>query len=267
MPWNAFEARARVVLVAGFCLLFPLAAPGQVVDELELESVQPSGSEPAEGTRPDLEQVAMTIIDQTNAFREEQGLSPVERNENLMEAAKYFAQFMARTDKYGHTADGKRPSERAKEHGYEYCIVTENIAYQYSSAGFETAELATKFVEGWKNSPGHRKNMLDKDVTQTGVAVARSDKTGNYYAVQMFGRPKSAQFEFKITNESSETVEYQIGERSFPLPPRYTRTHQRCRPAELVVQLADGKKKSVKPDDGAHFTITGTEGKLNLTTK
>ncbi len=35
-----------------------------------------------------------------------------------------------------------------------------------------------------------RKNMLAPEVTETGVAVARSGKTGRYYAVQMFGRPR-----------------------------------------------------------------------------
>jgi uncharacterized protein YkwD len=43
-------------------------------------------------------------------------------------------------------------------------------------------------VEGWKRSPGHRRNLLAREATQTGVAVARSDQ-GYYYAVQLFGRP------------------------------------------------------------------------------
>lgn len=38
-----------------------------------------------------------------------------------------------------------------------YCIVSENIAHQYNSLGFTTEELAEQFVQGWKNSPGHRK--------------------------------------------------------------------------------------------------------------
>lgn len=36
---------------------------------------------------------------------------------------------MAKTGKYGHAADGRKPAERAAAHGYEYCIVRENIAY------------------------------------------------------------------------------------------------------------------------------------------
>ena len=42
----------------------------------------------------------------------------------------------------------------------------------------------------------------DPDVTETGVAVARSEKTGYYYGVQMFGRPKSAAVVFKVENRA-----------------------------------------------------------------
>ena len=45
--------------------------------------------------------------------------------------------------------------------------------------------------------------MLDADATETGISVARSEHTGYYYAVQMFGRPKSDAIEFQISNRSS----------------------------------------------------------------
>jgi uncharacterized protein YkwD len=115
----------------------------------------------------------------------------VTANPVLARTVRDFVDFMARTDRYGHEADGKQPADRARGHGYDYCLVSENIAYQYNSAGFRTAALARDFVEGWKHSPQHRKNMLEPAATQTAVAVARSEKSGRYYAVQMFGRPKS----------------------------------------------------------------------------
>jgi uncharacterized protein YkwD len=141
--------------------------------------------------RVDLSGAERLIVDATNAFRREEGLGPVKSDAALGHAARDFAEFMARTDRYGHTADGRNPGDRATGNGYGYCLVAENIAYQYNSAGFRTAELARGFVEGWKHSPGHRKNMLDPAATDTAVAVARSASSGRYYAVQMFGRPKS----------------------------------------------------------------------------
>ncbi|MBN9119626.1 MAG: CAP domain-containing protein, partial [Planctomycetes bacterium] len=197
------------------------------------------------------------IVDRTNAFRKGEGRAPVATNADLAAAARYFADYMAANDEYGHTADGKGPGDRAKAHGYEYCIVLENIAYAFDSRGFDTGPLADEFFNGWKASPGHRKNMLDPDVTETAVAVARSAKTGYYYAVQMFGRPRSLAIEFKIENRSGEPVRYAVGGRTFELPPRVTRTHTRCRPAEVTFRWP-GKEAgtAVKPANGDRFAVT-----------
>ena len=75
------------------------------------------------------------------------------------------ARFMARADHYSHEADGKTPAQRAQEQGYAYCIVLENIASLYSSEGFGTQELADRVMQGWKQSQGHRENMLDPSET------------------------------------------------------------------------------------------------------
>src|SRR5205807_238503 len=116
-------------------------------------------------------------------------------------------------------------------------------AYEFNAGGFSTEDLATKFVVGWEQSPGHRRNMLDLDVTETGVAVARSETNGYYFAVQVFGRPKSLALHFKVMNESGDTATYRIGEKTFTLPPRYTRTHEQCRPTEATFVLPAGEKK------------------------
>ncbi|HUP98269.1 MAG TPA: CAP domain-containing protein [Usitatibacter sp.] len=138
----------------------------------------------------DVDRVEKIVVAETNEFRKEQRLTATAPETALRRTAEAFAAFMARTDKYGHEADGRSPGERAKSHGYDWCRVSENISYQWSSADFETAELAARLVEGWKKSPGHRRNMLDPSVTETAVAVARSPRSGKYYAVQMFGRPR-----------------------------------------------------------------------------
>jgi uncharacterized protein YkwD len=149
-------------------------------------------SGPALAQRPDLDAVEQLIVEATNEFRRGEGLRTVTTSPVLARTVRDFADFIARTDRYGHEADGKQPSDRARAHGYDYCLVSENIAYQYNSAGFRTAALARDFVEGWKQSPQHRKNMLEPDAVDTAVAVARSDRSGKYYAVQMFGRAKSS---------------------------------------------------------------------------
>ena len=243
------------------------AALAQSTEEGTEESLSAGTAITDDAQRPDLDEAEQLIVKQTNAFRRENDLKPVEVNPKLEETAQYFADYMARTQKYGHTADGQRPSERAKNHGYEYCIVSENIAYQYSSAGFSTEELANKFFTGWKESPEHRKNMLDSDVTETGVAIARSSETGYYFGVQMFGRPKSKQFQFTVTNEAGETVEYKLGDRSFTLPARYTRTHGQCRPTKITFQLAPGETTTLAASDADRFTVTKENGQLEVKTE
>jgi uncharacterized protein YkwD len=241
-------------------LFMPAWAHAQSTEEHNTEVIRTPRIKPSKNEKkPDLERVARIIIDRTNAFRKEEGRKKVEPNPRLTQAAKYFAGYMAKNDRYGHHADGRRPADRAKKFGYDYCIVLENIAYEYDSQGFETDELGKAFFEAWKHSPGHRRNMLDGDVTDTGVAVARSEKTGYYYAVQMFGRPHSMAIEFTVVNRSDARVTYQVGKQSFPLAPDYTRTHTRCRPAKVTFKLPGSETKSVEPQRGARFVITGDD--------
>ena len=146
---------------------------------------------PAVGASPDLGRVEAAIVESTNQFRRDEGLRTVDVDRKLARAARAFANYMADTDRYGHEVDGKKPSQRVKIQGYDYCLVSENIAYQYSSRVLSTEELGGRYFEGWKNSPGHRRNMLEPAARDTAVAVAQS-ATGYYYAVQLFGRPQSA---------------------------------------------------------------------------
>src|SRR5438105_2176155 len=113
---------------------------------------------------PDLARVARLLAQATNQFREENGRAPLKTNQNLTRTAQEFADFMARTDKYGHTADGKQPWQRMAEHHYEYCLAAENIAWESSTAPFTSDKLAQSLMNAWERSPEHRKNLLDPDV-------------------------------------------------------------------------------------------------------
>ena len=140
----------------------------------------------------------------------------------------------------------------------------------FSTTGFDTAELAQRFVWGWKDSPPHRRNILDRDVTETGVAIAQSEQTGVFYAVQMFGRPKSLAIEFSITNSTEQDIRYRIQGGTFELPPRYTRTHTRCRPADVeLLAKADeadepGLVDTIRPQAGEAFQIAGESGQVRF---
>lgn len=243
------------------------AAPGvtQTEEEHSVQIVSAEDVGPFRPTEhPDLKQVAAKIVAQTNALRTEQGLSELKVDPRLRQTAQDFASYMADSNRYGHTADGRRPSQRVKDHSYNFCIVSENIAFHFFTQGLATQALADRTARGWKNSPGHRRNMLKPYVTEIGVAVSQSDSTGVYYAVQMFGRPRSAALEFQILNRTETTVQYSIGDQTFSLPPSYRRTHQQCRPDTLRLKQQDQVLAEHQIRNGDALTVTAKDGTLQL---
>lgn len=218
---------------------------------------------------PDPEQAARSIVEQTNLMRRSAGISAVTVDPQLTAAARQFAVFMASSDRYAHDADGRQPAERATAQGYDFCRVAENIAYQYSSAAFETIELATRFQRGWETSPGHRRNMLDAEATETGVALAPAPRSKRWYAVQLFGRPAALRMRFEIANRSPLALAYTLGSAVHNLPPRMTRQHETCRAEPLVMRLpGQGGPTTVQPIGGDSFVIeasgTGTSALFGL---
>lgn len=133
-------------------------------------------------------QVEVRVLVLVNDMRVEHGLKPLEPEPRLDDTATYFAGYVAATGALDHGADGSTPAMRVKQRGYAYCAVAENIAYEYSSRGFTPDALARNFVQGWRDSPTHRANILRATLTETGVGVAGGG-ANEYYAVQLFSRP------------------------------------------------------------------------------
>lgn len=205
--------------------------------------------------------VEQNIVEQINEFRQSQGRSSVEVDRALQATAEDFARYMAETGRYGHGADGRTPAQRVTAHGYEYCLILENIGYSFDSTGFTQRELVEGFVQGWINSPDHRRNLVDPDVVETGVALARNGNT--FYAVQLLGRPKSMQIVFQLVNRTPRKLEYTLDGETFPLPPRYTRTYYRCRPPQLTFEDTG---RTIHVEHGDQFVITaGGNGDVRIT--
>ncbi|HTU91589.1 MAG TPA: CAP domain-containing protein [Gemmataceae bacterium] len=248
------------------CLSLPLPARAQIVEPDNSDSIHPgSSTQSVPDSSVDLKQAGQQIFSLTNRFRAQQGRGELKINAELSRAAQKFADYLARTDTFSHTADGKRPSQRIREHGYRYCLVAENIAMEYNSAGFTTTALARAFVTGWRHSPEHRKNLLDGDLEDLGVGIARSKQTGRFYSVQDFGRPKSKAIVFRISNEADTTIRYTVDGQSFTLDPHYTAAHTRCRPPELDLPNARGKGEGTRegeetfyPKKDTHYVIQGS---------
>jgi uncharacterized protein YkwD len=254
--------RIRLLLIA--CPLWAWAALVQGMESSE----DPWRRE----QKPHLSRVASIILLQTNQLRQAQGLLPVYSQPDLTAAAEYFAHYMARTNRYGHGADGRQPSERVSRQGYDYCILMENIASQQSLGEVTAAQLAREFIEGWQRSDEHRENILDPDVIDIGVAVAYSQETGAYFAVQMLGRPRYTALEFSVSNETSSDLQYTIAQKSsgkhFFLAPGATRFHRQCRPSRLQFMTASTRKGlNTVFSHGAYFIVyEGEDGALQIQT-
>ncbi len=79
---------------------------------------------------------------------------------------------MAAHDKLDH--DAAHPfAERIRKSGFDAAVAVENIG-----AGYHTLAEA---VSGWRDSPPHRANMLNKSVTHMGIAATYAQ--GSKYKV------------------------------------------------------------------------------------
>jgi uncharacterized protein YkwD len=245
---------------------FSRAQEEQAHDETQIVPESAKDSGPTE-TR-DKPDVARRIVEQASEFREEQNRGKLTVSKELTTAAESFAHYMARHHRYGHSADERTPAERAEAKGYEYCIVRENIAYQFSTRELTVDVLASRNSDGWEESPEHRENLLDPDVTEIGVGVAQSADTGYYFAVQLLGRPKSAAIKFEVANQSTTAIDYELDGKSYNLKPRQIRTHERCRPPEAVVQWPKSlgrEPETLRPAAGDRFVVEGkTETEVRI---
>ena len=105
-----------------------------------------------------------------NGYRKQNGLKPVTLNAELTAAAKAHARDLAKWDRISHYgSDGSNPWDRVKRAGYNARVAAENV-------GTGQASIDEVF-KGWKESPGHNKNLLMADVEHIGIALVQEPKT------------------------------------------------------------------------------------------
>jgi uncharacterized protein YkwD len=140
---------------------------------------------------PVLADTAQSVLAAINTARSKAGCAPLRLNSRLTAAARTHAKSMAEQNFFGHAGkDGSRFSSRIKRQGYSFRAAAENIAAGQRSAG--------QVVQNWLKSSGHRRNILDCRMTETGIAMVYQpdDKPlrGSryplrYYWVQVFAAP------------------------------------------------------------------------------
>ncbi len=131
------------------------------------------------------------VLAAVNKARAGAGCAALSVNAKLVAAAQGHAKAMAEQNFFGHASkNGGKFSNRIKAQGYSYSKVAENIAAGQSSAA--------KVMATWLGSAGHRKNILDCALTETGIAVVYQPDDQplkgqsfamKYYWVEVFARP------------------------------------------------------------------------------
>lgn len=120
------------------------------------------------------EDLEYRIFELTNEEREKEGLDPLVWNEDLAELARAHSLDMVERDFFSHdNPDGLSPFDRMKSAGIKYSYAAENIA-----AGQTSPE---ETIADWMNSEGHHKNILNPDLKELGVGLARGGEYGIYW--------------------------------------------------------------------------------------
>ncbi|MCV2871618.1 CAP domain-containing protein [Defluviimonas sp. WL0050] len=157
------------------------------------------------------------ILAELNYHRCKKGLHELKQATGLRKVAGTHAKWMARSQQLSHrstVAGQATAAARLKSSGIRFRAGSENIGYiaryqldgrrflirDRANCGFATnggqmipphsyASMARTIVDLWMGSPKHRRNILDRKVTQVGSAVGfdpRSEYCGRLYVSQSF---------------------------------------------------------------------------------
>ena len=118
------------------------------------------------------------LFDAANSERAQRSLPALQWDESLAAAARKHANRMAFYNVLEHQLSGEPDlRERLTEAGARFSMIAENIAVAPNSQTIHS---------GWMHSPGHRKNILNPDLTAVGIAAVRG--SGGLFAVQDFSQ-------------------------------------------------------------------------------
>lgn len=140
-----------------------------------------------------------SLIDLVNLDRQNSGVATLTESTVLNQAAYLKAQDMLANDYFAHISpQGTSPWFWFDETGYSYRYAGENLAIGF----LESNEVN----QAWLDSPSHRKNIMNENYTEIGIAVVSGEFQGNYttVVVQLFGKPQS-QIAKVISKSSSQS--------------------------------------------------------------
>lgn len=119
-------------------------------------------------------------FDLVNAERVAHNLSILEYSAGISETARKHSVDMSKHHYFDHVnLQGESPFDRLDKDDWKYRAAAENLAYGQVSAIYAH--------EGLMNSLGHRKNILNRQVTTLGVGVAFNEERQPYWTENYIG--------------------------------------------------------------------------------
>ena len=126
------------------------------------------------------DEIGKKCLELTNQFRAKNKLPPLKWDDSIWKISLTHSKNMG---------DGKVPfghkgfNERIKQFPFHFSLACENV---FMCQGYSEYSIAENAVNGWINSPGHRKNLLS-NTNFCAIATYRTS-SGAYYLTQMFAR-------------------------------------------------------------------------------
>ncbi|WP_324666087.1 CAP domain-containing protein [Haloarcula sediminis] len=128
-----------------------------------------------------------TIHRETNRRRADHGIGQLASDHHLAGIARGHSRTMATNGFFAHTTpEGQTTSDRYERADYDGRRAGENIIKQPVAAGTSAGEVAADVVDGWMDSPGHRKNILKQAFEREGIGVYQAAE-GPIFVTQNFG--------------------------------------------------------------------------------
>ncbi|MFU7517304.1 CAP domain-containing protein [Clostridium sp. HCS.1] len=130
-------------------------------------------------------EIEQAIFQRVNQERSAAGLPALSYNTTMEHYARIKSKDMGDNGYFSHEdKQGNLITVQMKADGVSYKAWGENIAYIQGTNS--NSALATKFMDNWMNSSGHRANILSTNFSSIGIGVYKIGNT--YYATQEFYR-------------------------------------------------------------------------------
>ena len=166
----------KKLVVALFVLSSFISNAQPVEEEWKFRSVKAQfESIEVEGFPIDQDSLRIYMLEFINEFRAKKGIGPLRYDSALNQGALNHAVYLAdrlelthyQTDTTSPYFTGHCPSLRTGRNP------AENAAWSHYDKGDSMKHLAYDLFKGWRNSPGHRRNMLFGDEFGFGVSVSK----------------------------------------------------------------------------------------------